>query len=403
MTFILSLALILLLTKFSGHLSVRLGQPAVLGKLIVGILLGPAALDWIRNDQFIYYFSEIGVLLLMFIAGLETNLHQLKSNWKPILMVAILGILFPFIGGVGLGELFNLDRTSSLFMGVLLCVTSVSITVQVLKDLNKLNSKEGNIILGAAVIDAIIVVVLLAILISLFGTDKDISLTDLIVKKIMFFIVIILVGWFIVPKILNVMMKLKVSEPLLSTGLAICFSYVYFANLMGMSGIIGAFAAGLAISQTNHKDIIVSKVEPVAYSIFVPVFFVSIGLNISFKNMDNHLIFIATFSLVAILTKLISGVWGSRLSGLPTKSSLLIGSGMISKGGVGLVIASAGLQNSLLTPDYFTPTIIIVVITTLISPPLTKYIIQFESKMNRKNSVLKIYKNNVLGKEKKAK
>ncbi len=140
MEFILYLLLILIATKIAGDLSVSLGQPSVLGKLIIGIILGPAVLGWIENNDFIHYFSEIGVLLLMFLAGLETDLDQLKKNWKAAFAVAIIGIILPFIGGFGIGELFGLNTTYSLFIGILLCATSVSITVQVLKDMNKLNS-----------------------------------------------------------------------------------------------------------------------------------------------------------------------------------------------------------------------------------------------------------------------
>ncbi|MGE6902594.1 cation:proton antiporter, partial [Pedobacter suwonensis] len=196
MDFILYLLLILLATKIAGDLSVRLGQPSVLGKLIIGIILGPAVLGWIENNDFIHYFSEIGVLLLMFLAGLETDLDQLKKNWKAAFAVAIIGIILPFIGGFGIGELFGLNTTYSLFIGLLLCATSVSITVQVLKDMNKLNSPEGSTILGAAVVDDVLVVVLLAVMTSFLGTGDEVSLGLLIGKKVIFFIGVLLAGAF---------------------------------------------------------------------------------------------------------------------------------------------------------------------------------------------------------------
>lgn len=248
MEFVLSLILILFSTKIAGDVSVRLGQPAVLGKLIIGIILGPAVLGWINNDEFIHYFSEIGVLLLMFLAGLETDLEQLKRNWKSAFAVAVLGIILPFIGGFGVGKIFDLGTTYSLFLGVLLSATSVSITVQVLKDMNRLNSREGSTILGAAVVDDVLVVVLLAVMISFLGTGEGVSLGLLVGKKIIFFIVAVLAGWLIIPKILKWLTNLKVTEPVISIGLVICFAYVYFADLMGMAGIIGSFAAGIAIS-----------------------------------------------------------------------------------------------------------------------------------------------------------
>lgn len=199
MEFILYLLLILLFTKLAGDLSVRLGQPAVLGKLLVGILLGPAVLGWVQPGGFIHYMSEIGVLLLMFIAGLETDLKQLRENWKAALAVAVGGILLPFIGGYGIGAWFGFADHNSLFLGVILSATSVSISVQVLKEMDRLNSPEGSTILGAAVIDDILVVILLAVLMSFFGTGSDISIPLLIGKKLLFFAVAILAGWLAVP------------------------------------------------------------------------------------------------------------------------------------------------------------------------------------------------------------
>ncbi|QYF82828.1 cation:proton antiporter [Brevibacterium sp. PAMC21349] len=184
--------------------------------------MGPAVLGWLNNNEFIHYFSGIGVLLLMFIAGLETDLEQLKKNWKSAFAVAVLGILLPFLGGFGVGELFGLSMEYSLFIGVLLSATSVSITVQVLKDMNKLNSREGSTILGAAVVDDVLVVIILAVMLSFLGTGEEISLGLLIGKKLIFFLVAILAGWLVVPRILSWLSKLKVTEPTMSIALVIC-------------------------------------------------------------------------------------------------------------------------------------------------------------------------------------
>jgi len=388
MEFILYLLLILIATKIAGDLSVRLGQPSVLGKLIIGIILGPAVLGWIENNDFIHYFSEIGVLLLMFLAGLETDLDQLKKNWKAAFAVAIIGIILPFIGGFGIGELFGLNTTYSLFIGILLCATSVSITVQVLKDMNKLNSPEGSTILGAAVVDDVLVVVLLAVMTSFLGTGDEVSLGLLIGKKVIFFIGVLLAGAFLVPQMLKILSKLKVTEPVVSIALVICFAFVYFADILGMAGIIGAFAAGIAISQTNFKHTVESKVEPIAYAVFVPVFFVSIGLNVSFSGIGSQIGFIVALVIVAILTKLVGGAIGAKLTGFKNRSSLIIGAGMVSRGEVALIIAATGLQESLLLPEYFTAIVVVIIATTLFAPPLLKYLIQGESKsLNREETI----------------
>ncbi|KGE20450.1 cation:proton antiporter [Paenibacillus wynnii] len=373
MEFIFYLVLILLFTKLAGDVSLRLGQPAVLGKLIVGIILGPAVLGWVHDSEFIHYISEIGVLMLMFIAGLETDLDQLRKNWKSAFAVAVGGIILPFVGGYFIGDWFGFSYYNSLFMGVILSATSVSISVQVLKDMNKLNSREGSTILGAAVVDDILVVVLLAVLMSFSGTEADMSLGLLIGKKVLFFIVAILAGGFLVPWVMKWLAPLRVTEATITAALVVCFGYAYFAELMGMAGIIGAFAAGIAISQTPFKHTVEEKLEPIAYSIFVPVFFVSIGLSVSFTGVGGQLGFVIAVTLVAILSKLLGGGLGARFTGFNNRSSLIIGSGMISRGEVALIIAAAGLESGLLLQQYFTSVIIVVIVTTLVTPPLLKY------------------------------
>jgi len=370
--FILSLVLILLLTKIFGHAATLLGQPSVLGKLIIGIVIGPAMFGWISNNDFIHYISEIGVIMLMFIAGLETNLEQLKQTWKSSLAVAVCGIIFPFIGAYAVAEAFGLPVHFSLFMGVLFSATSVSISVQVLKDLNRLNSREGTTILGAAVADDVLVVILLAVMTSFLGGVSNISLGLLISKKIIFFIVVAGAGWFIIPRFMKLLGRINVTEPVITMALVVCFAFAYFAEMMGMAAIIGSFAAGISISQTSFKHTVESKIEPIAYSIFVPVFFVSIGLHVSFAGIADQIWFIIALSIAAIMTKLFGGALGAKFTGMSTRSALAIGSGMISRGEVALIIASTGLQAGLLAREYFTSVVITVIITTLIAPPMLK-------------------------------
>ncbi|ODP29372.1 putative Na(+)/H(+) antiporter GerT [Paenibacillus nuruki] len=374
MEFILYLVLILLGTKIAGHVSVRLGQPSVLGELLIGIVLGPAVLGWIHQGSFIEYFAEIGVLLLMFMAGLETDLEQLKKNWKSALAVAVSGIILPLMGGFGVGEWFGFSVAHSLFLGVLLSATSVSITVQVLKEMNKLDSKEATTILGAAVVDDVLVVILLAILTSFFsgGAGGDVSIQFILIKKIIFFAVIFIVGWLVIPKVLLWMSKFRVMEPVLTVALVFCFAFAYFGETMGIAGIIGAFAAGMAISQTPFRHQVEIKIEPIAYSIFVPVFFVSIGLNVSFEGVSQQIGLLIILTIVAVVTKLFGGAIGAGLTGFDKRSSFAIGAGMVSRGEVALIIASTGLSSGLLLPEFFTTMIIIIILTTLIAPPVLK-------------------------------
>ncbi len=374
MSFILDLVLIVLGTKLAGQVAIRLGQPSVLGELLVGILLGPALLGWITATSFIQEFAEIGVLLLMFMAGLETDMVQLRKNWKPALAVALGGIILPMVGGYSIGYIFGLSMAHSLFIGVLFSATSVSISVQVLKELNRLDSREATTILGAAVADDVLVVILLALLTSFFatGTAADLSIGLLLGKKVIFFTVVIVVGWLIVPKILHVFSKFRVAEPVLAIALVCCLTFAYFGELMGIAGIIGAFAAGLAISQTPHRQLLEHKVESIAYALFVPVFFVSIGLNVSFTGVGDQIGLLLALTIMAVLTKWLGGAAGASLTGFSGRSSLAIGAGMVSRGEVALIIAATGLQSGLLAGQYFTTIIITVILTTLIAPPMLK-------------------------------
>ncbi len=223
---------------------------------------------------------------------------------------------------------------------------------------------------------------------SFLGTGDEVSLGLLIGKKVIFFIGVLLAGAFLVPQMLKILSKLKVTEPVVSIALVVCFAFVYFADILGMAGIIGAFAAGIAISQTNFKHTVESKVEPIAYAVFVPVFFVSIGLNVSFSGIGSQIGFIVALVIVAILTKLVGGAIGAKLTGFKNRSSLIIGAGMVSRGEVALIIAATGLQESLLLPEYFTAIVVVIIATTLFAPPLLKYLIQGESKsLNREETI----------------
>ncbi|MEI2315566.1 cation:proton antiporter [Bacillus paramobilis] len=370
--FFFQIALILLSTKLAGDLSVRLGQPSVLGKLIVGIVIGPAILGWIENSELLTQLSNVGVILLMFMAGLETDLEELNANRNSSLAVALGGIVLPFVGGYVSGLVMGMEQGNAVFLGLLLCATSVSISVQTLRDLGKMKTRESTTMLGAAVFDDILVVILLAFAMSFLGTD-DVNLTMVILKKVVFFASIILIGWKGVPAIMRWLSPLRVSESIVSAALIICFSFAYFGELLGIAGIIGAFAAGIAISQTNYKHEVEKKVEPIAYAMFVPVFFVSIGMNITFDGIGNQIWFILALTVIAVLTKLIGCGLGARMTGFDAKSSAIIGSGMVSRGEVALIIAGTGLSSGLLAQDYFTAIVIVVILTTMITPPMLKY------------------------------
>jgi len=370
---ILQLALILLATKIAGDVSVKLGQPAVFGKLLVGILLGPSVLGLIENTELLKELSEIGVILLMFLAGLETDLDEFKKSGKPAFLVGVGGIVFPFIGGYAVGVLFGYDTVTSVFMGLLFTATSVSISVQTLRELGRLRSPEGMAILGAAVVDDILVILLLAIVMTLTGAE-EVNIGLLLLKKAVFFAGALLVAWKVVPPVMRWLSRLRVTESLASGALIICFFYAYAADAFGIAPIIGAFIAGAAIGATTFERQVLEKVEPISYAFFVPVFFTSIGVAAELKGLGDNVGLAVILSLVALLTKLIGAYLGARASGFSHRPSLAVGVGMISRGEVALIIASIGLSEKLLPPSLFTVALLVILVTTLATPPLLKWV-----------------------------
>ncbi|MBA2872763.1 monovalent cation:proton antiporter-2 (CPA2) family protein [Anoxybacillus calidus] len=369
---ILELAVILFASKIAGDISVRLGQPSVLGKLLIGIVLGPAVLGIVNDTDILKEISQIGVILLMFIAGLETDMDEFKKSGKAAAFVGVLGIIVPLSMGYLAGLVMELSAIQAVFLGLLLSATSVSISVQALKEMNKLKSKEGSAILGAAVIDDILVIIALAFLMSMAG--EDVHLGTVIIKKVIFFAVAILLAWKVVPIMLRKFAPLRVTETVISAALIVCFSFAYLAEFTGVAAIIGAYIAGVAISFTDYKHEVFEKIETISYSIFVPVFFTSIGVAVKFSGVGQYIWVIVALSILAILTKLFGAALGAKLAGFNWRSSLGVGAGMVSRGEVALIIAGIGLETKLLSNELFTVLVVVVLVTTIVTPPLMKVI-----------------------------
>lgn len=367
---IFQLAIILIASKIAGDVSVRLKQPSVLGKLLIGIVLGPTVLGLIEDTEVLKEISNIGVILLMFIAGLETDLDEFKRTGKASAAVGVGGILVPFALGYLSGIYMNLSPIQASFLGLLLSATSVSISVQVLKEMDQLKSREGATILGAAVIDDILVILALAFLMSLVG--GDVNLTKVILKKVLFFVCAIVVGWKFVPFFLRKFSSLRVTETVISSALIICFIFAYLAEYTGVAAIIGSYIAGVAISVTEFKHEVFEKVETISYSIFVPVFFTSIGVAVQFTGIMDHIGVIIVLSLIAIISKLIGSSLGAKVTDFSWRNSLGIGSAMVSRGEVALIIAAIGIENNLLNQDLFAVIVIVILVTTIVTPPMMK-------------------------------
>lgn len=379
MEFLGTLSLVLITTAFAGHFSRRIGIPAVIGQLLVGILLGPAVLSWIHQNAFMHFFSEIGVIILMFIAGLESDLGMLKKYLKPATAVAISGVIFPIVLVYFFGKLFHFNNEQAIFLGVTFSATSVSISVEVLKELKKLNTKEGTTILGAAVIDDIISVIILSVLVSMFsnvasaqGGHQSSSLGMSFLLDAAYFVVIYFLFKWIAPKMMKIGEMLSISSSVVLMSLVLCLSMAWLAEQVGLSDVVGSFFAGVAIAQTPYKKEVDSNIEPIGYAVFIPMFFVSIGLNMTFKGFIDDLLFIIPLTLLALLTKWLGCGLGAKMLGMNFDSMNIIGSGMVSRGEMALIIAQIGFQAHLLSSEFYSGVIFVIILTTLAAPFMLK-------------------------------
>ncbi|WP_054645536.1 cation:proton antiporter [Secundilactobacillus oryzae] len=382
MGFIGTLCLLLVLTTLAGHFSNRIGMPSVIGQILVGIVVGPAVLGWIHLDTTINLFSEIGVIILMFIGGLESNLTLLRKYLRPAIIVACMGVIFPVILMGATANLLGLSAFESLFIGVVFSATSVSISVEVLREYGALDTKEGATILGAAVADDIIGVILLSIMISLMGT-QGLSTTGsqqniglVLIEQVLFFVATYFVVKWIAPYLMGISEKLLMASSRTITSMVICLGMAWLANLVGLSGAVGAFFAGIAVAHTPSRNVIAEHMEPLGYATFIPLFFVSIGLNMSFSHIQDSLIFIIIMTILACLTKLAGCGLGAKMSGFSRQSDYMIGAGMVSRGEMGLIIAQIGFSAGLLSATYYSDMILIIVLATMIAPFLLKHAIK---------------------------
>lgn len=381
MAFIGALCLLLILTTLAGHLANRIGIPSVIGQILVGIVVGPAMLGWIHLDNLINLFSQIGVIILMFIGGLESNLKLLRKYLRPAIIVAIIGVIFPVIMIGGACWAFSFSPLEAIFIGVVFSATSVSISVEVLRDYKSLDTKEGATILGAAVADDIIGVILLSIMISVMGTagvktgDSSTNLALIFIEQIAFFALTYLMVKWIVPYLMQIGERLLMASSVTITSMVICLGMAYIAEAVGLSGAVGAFFAGIAVAHTPYRETIENHMEPIGYAVFVPMFFVSIGLNMSFANIGNSLLFVGVLTFLAFISKLFGCGLGAIINGFNLNSSYMIGSGMISRGEMGLITAQIGFSSGLLSDSYYSDLILVIILSTLIAPFLLKHAI----------------------------
>lgn len=382
--FLLDLALILISTKVLGLITRKFSLPQVVGALLAGLILGPAMLNILHETDLIVQLSEIGVIVLMFTAGLEADINELKKSGKAALVLALFGVLVPLAGGFVVAYFFNKpsvivsDATGTLFLqnvfiGVILTATSVSITVETLKELGKLSSRAGNAILGAAIIDDILGIVALTLITSL--ADSTVNVSVVLLKIVAFFIFSGVVG-VVCYKFFKTWTANadKDRRRFVIVAFVLCLLLAFCAEeFFGVADITGAFIAGLIISNTERKEYIASRFEIVSYALLSPIFFASIGLKVVLPKMTTSIIlFAVVLVIVAIVTKIIGCGIAGKLCKYTNRESIQIGVGMVSRGEVALIVASKGAAVGLMSTSLLGPIVVVVVVTTVISPILLK-------------------------------
>ena len=394
---LLALAIILLAAKLGGDLMVRLRQPEVLGELMIGIALGNLTLigihsfTFLRQDLALEILSELGVVLLLFEVGLHTTIPDMMKVGKSSFLVAVLGVIVPFFLGWGVSAFFSPggDRLVHIFLGATLTATSVGITARVLSDLKRLHTSESKIILGAAVIDDVLGLMILAAVSGVIAAAQSETALDLgavagiLVRSVGFLAIVVSVGRFLLPFYFRLVILLRSQGVLLVSSLVLCFGLAYMAGMVGLAPIVGAFTAGLILEPVHYQelsakndDVSLEELVSPLVTLFVPIFFVTMGARVNLQDFVRVEIlgFAACLTIAAIIGKQVCS-FGVLERGL---DRIAVGLGMIPRGEVGLIFASIGASLTLhgkpvIDSATYGAVVIMVVVTTLVTPPLIKW------------------------------
>lgn len=380
--YLLILALILLFTKLFGLLTEKVSLPQVLGALTAGILLGPSGVGILHETDFLVKTSEIGVILLMFIAGIDTDINEFKSTGKASFVTALLGVIVPIVLCGAVYFAFYEDSMSQtafikvLFIGVIFAATSVSITLETLNEMGQAKNRIGNTIMGAAIIDDIIGIIVLSAVIGMSG--DGVSIASVLLKIIEFFVFTAVVGF-----IVHIIFKKLDHEHARSRRVAVwalsfCFFMSYAAEeFFGVADITGAYFAGLILCNiAKTKSILNKKLTVVSYMIFSPIFFAGIGIKTDLTGLNSGvLIFSAVLFAVAVLSKIIGCGLGAKMFGLTNKEALSVGVGMVARGEVAFMVAQKGIDAGFISEEIFPAIVLVVLLVTIITPVLLKIVL----------------------------
>ena len=373
------LAIIIIAAKFFGILARKCKAPQVVGEIIAGLIIGPSILGLVNQSDFLIEMAEIGVIILMFSAGLETDLKDLMKTGPIAALIACAGVFVPLILGALLYMAFygaapwgSEGFYKAVFVGTILTATSVSITVEALKEMGKLKGKVGTTILSAAIIDDVIGIIVLTFVMGFKSPDSNPA--SVVVNTVLFFIFAIVVG-FVCFKIFKfVDNKYPHTRRIPIAGLALCLAMAYIAEkYFGIADITGAYVAGIILCSIRDSEYIASKMDTNSYILFGPVFFASIGLKTNLESLNvSILIFSIAFVAVGLISKIIGCSLMARICKFNMSDSLKIGVGMMTRGEVALIVSQKGLSVGLLTPVYFTSVILLIIVSSIATPIILK-------------------------------
>ena len=381
------LAIIIIFAKLFGLIARKLHAPQVAGEIIAGLLIGPSILGWVKSSEFLSGMAEIGVIMLMFNAGLGTNIHELKKSGLKATLIACAGVFVPLVCGTLLFmSFYGYDKIGTekfykaLYIGTILTATSVSITVQTLKELGKLSSFVGTTVTSAAIIDDVIGIIVLTVVIGF--KDPSSKTSAVILQTLLFFVFASLAG-FIFHKIFKVFAKrYDHTRRIPIVGLALAFSFAYIAQkFFNVADITGAYIAGVILCSTKESSYISRKMDINSYMLFGPIFFASIGLQTNIRTIDTSImLFSVAFVIVGMLSKIIGCAGMSRCLGFNKLNSLIIGCGMMTRGEVALIVAQRGLAAGLLEHEFFTSVILLIIVSSICTPLILKALYSKEPK-----------------------
>jgi Kef-type K+ transport system membrane component KefB len=410
---LLLLTIVTFASKGAGHLSTRFGQPAVFGEILAGLILGPTLLDLMGWGIFaphgapglhpdlggvLHDLAEIGVILLMFVAGMETDLQEMRRVGKAAFWAATGGVVLPLFAGALTAHLFGYGWGQGFFIGAVLTATSVSISAQTLMELGSLRSKEGSTILGAAVIDDVMGILVLSLVVAFVSgsaVPAGVAVAPeagavaapavaapeaaaepgtgavlwIIARMLLFFGIAWVVGRKALEPLAARVARLRISEPIMAFVVGVAFLYAFAAeHLGGVAAITGSYVAGVLFAQTSLRERIERGIHPLTYSFFVPIFFINIGLRANVRELGGSIALTLFLLFVAIVSKALGCGGLAWLSGFTPRESLRVGVGMISRGEVGLIVAGYGLTHAIISQELFSAMVLMVLVTTMVTP-----------------------------------